>query len=265
MNLLSVGNVIEKHGLKAIDECIAQTQVLLSNANEEEAVYIKYFQADLFILKGRFEEALDIYSSTLNHTSMRTHVANLVLNLKYELNRPMESVDIIPMERKFTKYGLDNIEKIIPYLDLLLKEFHDISKKDFLDYFGIKYEKERHYPITLFNGYNFGFKAEILFYRQPYAFYGYCFYSIDEFRDLCLFLSRRSENMFRSSIGKRKLDDIPITENTLHFIHNIILQYKKYVEANKSMQFTDYIAKRSVISHQAITFKEKGIPGTDLP
>jgi hypothetical protein len=243
MDLMVIGNALERDGLESIDDCIAQTKYFLSHANEENSIYIKYLLADLFILKGCFKEALDLYSSTLSYKSVRTHVANTVLNLKYELNIPIEPIDIVPMERKLSKYGLEHIEEIVPYFKLLIKEIQDISKKDLLQYFGMKYKNERHYSIGLFNGYDWGAKAEMLFYRQPYAFHIYCFYAIDEFRDLCLFLSRRSENLFRSSVDKRKLDDIPITENTLQYIHNIILQYKKYAETH----FKDYTSENNLI------------------
>ncbi|MCX5779042.1 MAG: hypothetical protein NTU66_07505 [Elusimicrobia bacterium] len=220
---------LENDGINIIDEQIEKIQ---AQTNFKEDIYAKYFLADLFILKGQFQEALKLYSSTLNFKSIQTHVTNTILNLKYQLKEQIKPIDIISTEKKFTKFGIDNIEKILPYLELLIQEMQDISRRDLLQYFGGKYIQERHYPISLFNGYLFGYDAQLWFYRQPYAFLDYCFYSIDEFHNLCLFLCRRSENMFRSSIDKKLLHDIPITENTLDYIHNMILQYKKHKSAS---------------------------------
>lgn len=175
--------------------------------NEEKiSEYTKTWIGDLFLLKGNIEKALSYYE--LDSKKTQTHIANHIMNIKYEYKIPIKAPELLCTNKEITKFGVNHFEKIVEYCNLILQKEREDRGKDYLRYIGEKYKKERIYSLDLFCGYN---RSKTLNFKT------YCFYAIKELYNFATELSRDAENMLREDLNLPKVGEGWISETELYY------------------------------------------------
>ena len=172
--------------------------------------------SDLYCLKGEFIKAIDYIFLPENAT--RTHLANKLMNIKYHLKLPLQSPEILATASSLTTFGEKNFSEISNEINYLIKIKSKEMGKDFLQYIGDKYVKEREYSFDLFNGYNGQYKHiyQSKFRQSHYYFDEFCFYAISELFEFCKIITRQGENRHREKIGIPKIGEGWVSETQLY-------------------------------------------------
>ena len=98
---------------------------------------------DIYCFAGRFQEALKTYK--LNPKNIQTHLANKILNLKNYLGINVSPPELLCINKKITKWGYDNFDKIVEFVTLVLNEEEHTRGIDYLKYISEKYIYEKKY------------------------------------------------------------------------------------------------------------------------
>ncbi len=208
---------ILKYGLKITDDIINKFLMLKELYGHIDKIYsyLDFWIGDLFCLKGDFINSLRYCNLKPGSTS--THLANHVMNIKYELKIDVDAKEILCTNKKLTKFGYEHIDNIVEYCNIILRREKEERKTDYLQYIGNKYKNERRYGIGLFAGYPGGYGLNILFNKQIYSFKTYCFYAIKEFYEFGEKLSRNAENLLREDVNLPKVGEGWVSETELYY------------------------------------------------
>ncbi len=174
--------------------------------------YLIEWIGNLYLCKGNIKKALTHYKLNPIHT--QTHLANRIMNIKYEYKIPLKAIELLCTKKKITKFGLKHFNEIVEYCNLIIENEKKYRGKDYLQYIGDKYKIERIYNLELFSGHKCN--------KFP-KFKIYCFYAIEEFDDFVTELSRDAENMLREDLDLPKVGEGWISETELYY------KIKKYV------------------------------------
>jgi len=218
---------ILKYGLQHVCVVIDKLLLLKELYNDINKIhsYLDFWIGDLYCLKGDFVNSLKHYN--LDPKSTSTHLANHVMNIKFESKIDVNAEEILCINKKLTSFGYTYIDKIVEYCNIILKREKEEKQTDYLQYIGVKYNKERVYTMGLFGGYPGGYGLISLFYKQSYSFKTYCFYAIKEFYEFAEKLSRNAENLLREDINLPKVGEGWIAETELYY------QIKSYLKEIK--------------------------------
>lgn len=210
-------DLIGKNGILKANDIIDKCKILKDFYKTYEILcyHIDMWLADLYCLIGDFVSAVEFFN--LDPSTTSTHSANTLMNIKYEIGIDVDSKELLCTNKKVTKFGFEHIDKIEEYINIILKKEKEYRGCDFLQYIGKKYSNERLYGIGLFIGYADNYNLNEVFYQQSYSFKIYCFYTIDEFNDFILNISRKAENMLREETNMPRVGEGWISETTLFY------------------------------------------------
>lgn len=202
---------------KDIDSLIEKLLIVQNLYSKTKIVeYIPGFVGDLFFLKKDINQAFYYYYVGLNPKKDNTHFANFLMNIKYIYKIPIRAPELLCTNKKITEFGVKHFDKIVEYCNLILDKEMENRGKDYLQYIGNKYEREKkNYcsGLSIFGDYENKFSNVKT----------YCFYAIDELYNFASDLSRNAENMLRENLRLPKVGEGWIAETELYY------SIKKYV------------------------------------
>jgi hypothetical protein len=205
-------NELTYRGKSGINDAVYQL-------NQLEAFYeyldLSWWIGDIHCLQGNFAEALSIYK--LNPKYTQTHAANHILNIKYYLNLSIAAPEILCTRKKVTKFGQDNFDKMVDFVNQVLKQEATLKGQDLLTYISKKYKAERKYGFSLFSGYPGGYNLLQKFDAGISSIKTFCYYAIPEFFTYCMDISRNAENLLREDLSLPKVGEGWITETELFY------------------------------------------------
>lgn len=205
-------NELSNRGKSGISDAVYQLEKL-----EKFYDYIDFswWIGDIYCLQDNFTDALNIY--TLNPRFTQTHAANHILNIKNYLNLPVAAPEILCTRKKVTKFGLDNFDKMIAFVNQVLVQEATYRGQDLLFYISKKYKAEKKYGFSFFNGYPGGYNLIEKLNPRITSVNTFCYYAIPEFYNYCIDISRNAENLLREDLNLPKVGEGWIAETELYY------------------------------------------------
>lgn len=216
---------------------IHKLQLLTQLYSSEDEVFKHYCEettADIYFCFGEFDKYFDIMSKYVTGKYTYSTSANIILNIKYKLNREVNAQELLCISNKLTKYGKEKIDEVIDVMNTLIRENLKYSQETIINKIAaIELEKCKNYTLSLFCGNPYGYELNKHLIKDCYHKNFVCFYANREFLDIIEEMSRVSENIVRESNGLPRVNEGWINEVKLYYSikekfkdFNVIHQYR---------------------------------------
>lgn len=192
-------------------------------------VYSNLWLGDTYFFFGEYEKALSTWEQNLQAEKIMSMQAENIISLKLQMDIPLTAIEAITFKKKVTKYGYKNIDKVVIYLDNILKHDYStnlISNKEFLND-----ENIIKCPVILFSGCVYGYNINNLYKeKNPEKFT----ISINSLKKLIEYINSicvQAENALREDNGIPRIGEGWISETELfykikeHYPNYTVLQH----------------------------------------
>lgn len=193
---------------KMWEEGAEQLLELAKVAPNEKKFYFLFWAGDVFTGLGELEQALLTKPQPPlgSRNSMQT---DRILSLKLELGEVVSGLDIATLfGPKFTKFGRDNIEGVVAFLEPQVEQIQARNARNLL----IEWAKDAHihpHGMPLFNGH-----ASYVLAKSPTD---YSFSLSPSAEKLCVELMREAENTFREERDIPRVGEGWVAETALYY------------------------------------------------
>lgn len=181
---------------------------LMESAPENSAYILNVWSSDAFLGGGQLEKALESYPRA--KLGMRNSAqSDRLLSLKLHLGHNPTGIDIASLfGPRLTKFGRENIDFIVQYLDAQLTALREEGRIILNEWLPDSYKIPTN-GFTLFNGYAGHIASDKL---QEYSF------SLSKTADeMCHNLLREAENTFREEVDIPRIGEGWISETKLYY------------------------------------------------
>jgi hypothetical protein len=187
---------------------IERILIAAASAEKELPSHVQYWIADLFIAVGEYETAIREMPA-LELGQRRSIHADKVLSLKAQLGLPVTGSDIVVLfGPKLTKFGVENMERVIEFIDIRVRELQDREGRRLLEEWKETAQVHPH-GMPLFNGH-----ASYLIVKSP----EYRSYSLSPTAErFCIDLMRDAENTYRDEANIPRVGEGWVAETTLFY------------------------------------------------
>jgi very-short-patch-repair endonuclease len=187
---------------------IERILVAAATTDKEPPANLWYWIADLYIVVGEYEAAIR-EMPTLDPGQRRSIHADKVLSLKAELGLPISGRDaVILFGPKLTKFGAENVEHVIEFIDIRIRELQEREERKLLSEWK---ETARLHPhgMPLFNAHQ-----SYLIVKTP-EYRSYSLSSVAE--RFCTELMRDAENTYREEADLPRVGEGWVAETALYY------------------------------------------------
>lgn len=203
-----LADVSTQRKLKKWEDGAEQLLKLAEVSPDEKKFYFRFWAADVFIGLGELERALQTKPQP-PLGSRNSAQTDIILSLKFELSGLVSGLDIASLfGPKFTKFGRDNIENVVAFLETQVEQLQTRDGRNLL----IEWAKDAHvhpHGMSLFNGH-----ASYVLVKSPIS---YSFSLSPSAEKLCVELMREAENTFREEREIPRVGEGWIAETALFY------------------------------------------------
>lgn len=182
--------------------------VVAATTEKELPANLWYWIADLYIVVGEYETAIREMPA-LEPGQRRSIHADKVLSLKAELDLPISGEDVVILfGPKLTKFGAENVDRVIEFMDIRIRELQEREGRRFLNEWR---ETARLHPhgMPLFNAHR-----SYLIVKTP----EYRSYSLSAVAErFCTDLMRDAENTYREEAELPRIGEGWVAETALYY------------------------------------------------
>jgi tetratricopeptide (TPR) repeat protein len=218
--IYEIFNLVLSKGISQSDKIIQQLKLIESFYTDKFSVLspgVALWIGDTYVLKGDYDHAINCYEALLSPLK-QTINGTLLLNIKFHLGCPARAVDLMTVEKKLTKFGRDNIDLIVEYLESRLQQEAKSRGTDYLKYIGEKYKGDSYDGLSLFSGLTNGYYLNQVFLQQPYAIKkSIPFYNIHELLEFMKETTRAAENAVREDMNIPRVGEGWVSETELYY------------------------------------------------
>lgn len=204
---------LKYNGLEVLEYAIEKLERIYRYYNFLDDV--SWYIADLYWLSKRYNKALEYYK--LNPNETQTWKANHILNVKHYLGLSIEAPEILCIGRKLTRFGIENFDKIVEFVNIVLKQEELIRGQSYINYISDKYLSDKIFGWSFFGGYRKCHELIDIFDSKIQFENMYCYYGIEEFYDFCLEITRNAENLLREDLNIPRVGEGWIKETELYY------------------------------------------------
>lgn len=215
--------ITEKNDLKYYEERI--NFIRQNYITDFLQVYSVLWLGDIYFFFGEYEKALLTWEQNLQPAKIMSMQAEKIISLKLQMNTPLTALEAISFKKKVTKYGYKNIDKVVIYLDNILK--HDYENHLITNEYFTKNENAIKCPIILFSGCVYGFDINHVYKKKNPEKFTYSLTSLKKLIEYIDSICVQAENALREDNGIPRIGEGWISETELFYkIKEHYPQYK---------------------------------------
>jgi len=201
----------------------------ISNLNKLNEFYPRKFLLELigdtYCFGGNFNKAMEYYTLACNDNVTRNYMnydedESLIYklwNIKIHLGLDADIKEILKFHNKFTKFGIDNIDYILPIAETIFVDNLKNFKDGYLRHFCNFCRNESWTKIGLFGNFrNAEFDSDEIFYSKNSTFKYFYFFQNSELRISASEISRTAENLYRNTISVPNVGEGWVAETELY-------------------------------------------------
>lgn len=188
-------------------------------------VYTTLWLGDTYYFFDEYEKAISTWEQNLQADKIMTMQAENIISLKLQMNIPLSAIEAITFKKKITRYGYKNIDKVVIYLNNILK--HDYENHLITNEYFIQNENIIEYPVVLFSGCVHGYNINAFYKEKNPGKFNYSLHSLKNLIEYINSICVQAENALREDNGIPKIGEGWVSETELFYkIKEHYPQYK---------------------------------------